>query len=149
MAQYTKNPNDLSEYARRRLSTYFVANLEYEPGRLKAITLDPKVEELLITRIQKSQFEVGLTLDPNTAHAILAQLTSLMKEMMDDGYSPVVLTMSELRLPFKRFFEASLTRLVVVSYQEIPAEVEIENFGVVSVATPEVERPVAAQSGVE
>lgn len=149
MAQYTKNPNDLSEYARRRLATYFVSNLEYAPGRLKAITLDPKVEELLVTRIQKSQFEVGLTLDPNTAHAILAQLTSLMKEMMDGGYSPVVLTMSELRLPFKRFFEASLTRLLVVSYQEIPAEVEIENFGVVSVTTPDNGRPMMAQSGTE
>lgn len=137
MAQHTKNVNELSEYARRRLAPYFITNLEYEQGRLKAITLDPKLEELLVSRIQRSQFEVGLSLDPQTAHGVLARLTALMKEMMDSGYSPVVLTMSELRLPFKRFFEASLTRLVVISYQEIPPEVEIENFGVVSVSTPE------------
>jgi flagellar biosynthesis protein FlhA len=135
MAQHTKNANELSEYARRRLAPYFITNLEYEPGKLKAMTLDPKLEELLVSRIQRSQFEVGLSLDPQTAHGVLARLTGLMKEMMDSGFSPVVLTMSELRLPFKRFFEASLTRLIVVSYQEIPAEVEIENFGVISVST--------------
>lgn len=137
MAHHTKNINELSEYARRRLAPYFITNLEYEPGRLKAITLDPKLEELLVSRIQRSQFEVGLSLDPQTAHGALARLTVLMREMMDSGYSPVVLTMSELRLPFKRFFEASLPRLIVVSYQEIPPELEIENFGVVSVSAPD------------
>lgn len=137
MAQHTKNVNELTEYARRRLAPYFITNLEYEQGRLKAITLDPKLEELMVSRIQRSQFEVGLSLDPHTAHGVLARLTDLMREMMDSGFSPVVLTMSELRLPFKRFFEASLTRLIVVSYQEIPPEVEIENFGVVSVSIPE------------
>lgn len=137
MAQHTKNVNELTEYARRRLAPYFITNLEYTQGRIKAITLEPKLEELMVSRIQRSQFEVGLSLDPQTAHGVLARLTDLMREMMDSGFTPVVLTMSELRLPFKRFFEASLTRLVVVSYQEIPPEVEIENYGVVSVSMPE------------
>jgi flagellar biosynthesis protein FlhA len=136
MAGHTKSANDLSEYARRRLAPYIVEDFEYTPGRVKAITLDPKLEELFMQRIQRSQFEVGLTLDPQTAHTVLTQLTGLMREMMDEGFSPVILTMSELRLPFKRFFEASLTRLSVISYQEIPAEIEIENFGVVSAPIP-------------
>lgn len=132
MAAHSKLPNDLSEYARRRLAPYIVEDYEYEPGRIKAITLDPKLEEHFVQRIQRNQFEVGLTLDPQTAHLVLSQLTGLMREMMDAGYNPLILTMSELRLPFKRFFEASLTRLSVISYQEIPSEIEIDNFGVVS-----------------
>jgi flagellar biosynthesis protein FlhA len=132
MAGHSKLPNDLSEYARRRLAPYIVEDYEYEPGRIKAITLDPKLEEHFVQRIQRNQFEVGLTLDPQTAHLVLSQLTGLMREMMDAGYNPLILTMSELRLPFKRFFEASLTRLSVISYQEIPSEIEIDNFGVVS-----------------
>ena len=132
MAAHSKLPNDLSEYARRRLAPYIVEDYEYEPGRIKAITLDPKLEEHFVQRIQRNQFEVGLTLDPQTAHLVLSQLTGLMREMMDAGYDPLILTMSELRLPFKRFFEASLTRLSVISYQEIPSEIEIDNFGVVS-----------------
>ena len=132
MAGHSKLPNDLSEYARRRLAPYIVEDYEYEPGRIKAITLDPKLEEHFVQRIQRNQFEVGLTLDPQMAHLVLSQLTGLMREMMDAGYNPLILTMSELRLPFKRFFEASLTRLAVISYQEIPSEIEIDNFGVVS-----------------
>jgi len=132
MAGHSKLPNDLSEYARRRLAPYIIEDYEYEPGRIKAITLDPKLEEHFVQRIQRNQFEVGLTLDPQTAHLVLTQLTALMREMMDAGYNPLILTMSELRLPFKRFFEASLPRLSVISYQEIPSEIEIDNFGVVS-----------------
>ncbi|MEX0322939.1 MAG: flagellar biosynthesis protein FlhA [Puniceicoccaceae bacterium] len=132
MAPHSKNPNDLSEYARRRLAPYIIQDFEYKTGKLKAVTLDPKLEEYLITRVQRSQFEVGLTLDPQTAHDILERLSGLMREMMDEGLTPVILTMSELRLPFKRFFEASMSRLAVISYQEIPAETEIENYGVVS-----------------
>lgn len=132
MAPHTKNPNDLSEYARRRLAPYILEAYEYAPGRLKAATLDPKLEEFLIGRIQRSQFEVGLSLDPQTAHDVLEQLTQLTREMMNEGLSPVFLTMSELRLPFKRFFESSLSRLAVISYQEIPPETNIENYGVVS-----------------
>lgn len=132
MAAHSKLPNDLSEYARRRLAPYIIEDYEYEPGRIKAITLDPKLEEHFVQRIQRNQFEVGLTLDPDTAHLVLSQLTGLMREMMDAGYNPLILTMSELRLPFKRFFEASLTRLSVISYQEIPSAIEIDNFGVVS-----------------
>lgn len=78
MAVHTKNINDLSEYCRRRLAPYIVDPYEYKPGALKAMTLDPKLEQFLMTRVQRNQFEVGLSLDPNTAHEVLAQLTRLM-----------------------------------------------------------------------
>ena len=145
-AAHTKNPNDLSEYARRRLSSYIVGPYEYETGRLKAITLDPKLEEHLMHRVQRSQFEVGLSLDPQTAHDILQRLTQLMQEMMEAGLSPVMLVMSELRLPFKRFFESSLPRLAVISYQEIPSETELGNFGVVSSPNINAAQETAAAS---
>jgi flagellar biosynthesis protein FlhA len=145
-APHTRNPNDLSEYARRRLSSYIVGPYEYQPGRLKAITLDPKLEEHLLQRVQRSQFEVGLSIDPQTAHDILHRLTQLMQEMMEEGLSPVMLVMSELRLPFKRFFESSLPRLAVISYQEIPSETELENYGVVSSPNVNTAREAAAAS---
>ena len=41
MAAHSKNVNDLSEHARRRLSPYIMDQYESEPGKIKAITLDP------------------------------------------------------------------------------------------------------------
>lgn len=132
MAQHTKNPNELAEFARRRLAPYIMEAYEYEPGRIKAMTLEPKLEEYLLQRVQRNQFEVGLSVDPQVAHDVLERLAMLCKEMMESGLTPVIVTMAELRLPFKRFFESSLPRLVVISYQEIPSETEIENFGVIT-----------------
>ena len=132
MAPHSKNVNDLAEHTRRRLAPYIVHQYEYRSGFVKAITLDPKLEQFLLSRVQRTQFEVSLTIDPNTAHEVLSYLTRLMSEMNGEGYTPVIVVMHELRLAFKRFFESTLPRLVVISYQEIPANTEIENYGIIS-----------------
>lgn len=131
MAAHSKNVNDLSEHARRRLAPYIIDQYECAPGKIKAITLDPRLEQHLLARVQRTQFEVSISLDPNTAHDVLAQLTRLMTEMNQEGHTPLIVVMQELRLGFKRFFESTLSRLAVISYQEIPANTEIENFGII------------------
>ena len=50
--------------------------------------------------------------------------------MAEKGLVPVLITTSELRLAFRRFFEPSLAKLVVISYQELPAQTEIQNVGI-------------------
>jgi flagellar biosynthesis protein FlhA len=54
-----------------------------------------------------------------------------MTAMSEQGLVPVLLTTAELRLAFKRFFEPSLPRLAVLSYQELPPQTEIQNFGII------------------
>jgi flagellar biosynthesis protein FlhA len=130
-AAATKNPDELSEQVRRRLGTYFVAQFEAQPGLIKAITLDPRLEQLLATRVQRSQFEVGLSLDPNLAHHLLNELTRRSNEMIESGLTPIVMITAEARLAFKRFFETSLPKLVVLSYHELPPQTEIQNFAIV------------------
>lgn len=127
----TKNPDDLSEQVRRRLGTYFVAQFESQPGLIKAITLDPRLEQLLGTRIQRSQFEVGLSLDPHLAQHLLGELTRRSNEMIEAGLTPIVMITAEARLAFKRFFDTSLPKLVVLSYHELPPQTEIQNFAIV------------------
>jgi flagellar biosynthesis protein FlhA len=39
---------------------------------------------------------------------------------------------TEIRLPLKRFFEASCPRVVVLAFQELPPSTEIENAGIVT-----------------
>src|SRR5690606_36946108 len=82
-APHSKSPDDLAEQARRRLAPYVMPEYEYESGRLKAITLDPRLEQHLLSRVQRTQFDIGLTLDPKTAHHILENLTRLSAEMTD------------------------------------------------------------------
>jgi flagellar biosynthesis protein FlhA len=139
-AAVSKSPDDLSEQVRRRLGVYFVSEYESEPGILKAITLDPRLEQLLMSKVQRTQLDVGLVIDPQTAQYLLNELNTRMGEMAEQGLTPLVLTTAELRLAFKRFFEPSLTKLVVVSYQELPAQTEIQNFSIL-LLPPHLQRP--------
>lgn len=130
VAALTKNPDELSEHVRRRLGTYFVAEYESEPGILKAITIEPRLEQLLTSKVHRTQFDVGLVIDPQMAQHLLQDLSKRMSEMAEKGLVPVLITTSELRLAFRRFFEPSLVKLVVISYQELPAQTEIQNVGI-------------------
>ena len=131
-APVSKNPDDLSEQVRRRLGVYFVSDYESEPGVVKALTLDPRLEQMLMQKVQRNQFDVGLVIDPQSAQHLLNELTARMTEMSEQGLATVLITTSELRLAFRRFFEPSLTKLSVLSYQELPAQTEIQNFGIIA-----------------
>ena len=140
-APISKNPDDLSEQVRKRLSLYFISEFESQPGLLQAITLDPRLEQLLMTKVQRTAFDIGLVIDPQTAQHLLSELTQRMTEMSNQGLIPIILTTAELRLAFKRFFEPSLTKLVVLSYQELPAQTEIQNFGIIMLPVPAIRAP--------
>jgi flagellar biosynthesis protein FlhA len=135
-APLSKNPDDLSEQVRRRLGVYFVSEFESEPGLIKALTLDPRLEQMLAAKVQRTQFDIGLVVDPQLAQHLLNELTKRMTEMSEQGLSPVLLTTVELRLAFKRFFEPSLGKLVVLSYQELPPQTEIQNFSIILLPQP-------------
>ena len=62
MATLTKNPDDLSEQARKRLGMYFVKEYEVEPNKLLSLTFDPSLEQTLASRVKRSQFDIGLVL---------------------------------------------------------------------------------------
>ena len=130
-ATVTKNPDELAEQVRRRLGTYFIAQYETEPGLVKAITIDPRLEQTLINRIQRSHFETTLALDAHSAQYLLRELTVRSNSMSEQGLSAIAIVSAELRLALKRFFEPSLPKLIVLSYQELPPQTEIQNMGII------------------
>ncbi len=147
MAGVSKNPDDLSEQVRRRLGEFFVADYEAEPGILRAVTLDPRIEQHLVGKVQRSAFDLTLSLDPGLAQFLLGELGNRMSEMTEKGLLPLLVTTTEIRLPFKRFFEPSLPRLSILSYQELPARTEIQNFAIIVAPnalgqqTPKIDAP--------
>ena len=138
-ASLSKNPDDLSELVRRRLGLYFVPEYEVRPGVVRAVTLDPRLEQWLATKVQRSPTDVGLALDPATGRHVLEQLTKFTTEMIQAGQPALIVVSAEIRLPLKRFFESSFPRMIVLSYQELPSATEIENAGIIT-APPHVAR---------
>jgi len=131
-ASLSKNPDDLSELVRRRLGLYFVPEYECRAGVVRAVTLDPRLEQWLASKIHRSPTEVGLALDPATGRHLLEQITKHTSEMIQQGQPAVIVASTEIRLPLKRFFESSFPRVTVLAYQELPAATEIENAGIIT-----------------
>jgi flagellar biosynthesis protein FlhA len=135
MASITKNPDDLSEQARKRLGMYFIKEYEVETDKLLAMTFEPRLEQTLISRVKRSQFDIGLVMDPSLTEGIIREIEPKIKEMTDRGLSPIIVTTTELRLAFRRFMEPSYPQLVVLAYQELPTETQIEPFGAIAIET--------------
>ncbi len=147
-ASLSKNPDDLSELVRRRLGLYFVPEYECRPGVVRAVTLDPRLEQWLSAKVHRSPTEVGLALDPATGRHLIEQITKHTTELIQQGQPAVIVVSAEIRLPLKRFFESSFPRVAVLAYQELPPATEIENAGIIAapvhVARAEVPLKAAA-----
>ncbi len=130
-APLTKNPDDLSERVRRALGLYFVPGYETTPGILKASTLDPRLEQILASKVHRGGGETLLLLDPSTAHHIVNKVAERVAAATQVGEPPVLVVGAEVRMPLQRFLEPSFPRLAVIAFQEIPAATEIENAGLI------------------
>ena len=130
-ASYTKNPDELSEHARRALGAQLTKPYQNEAGGLRAITIDPRLEQQLTQGVRQSPTEVALIIEPLLARHVVDKLSKFVQQMLSAGQQPVVLCAPQLRLAFRRFFEASFTDLAVLSYAEVPARVQILNTAII------------------
>jgi flagellar biosynthesis protein FlhA len=132
-ASLSKNPDELSELVRRRLGIYFVPDYECRPGFLRAITLDPRLEQALAGKIHRSPTEVGLALDPATGRHLLDEVNRRSAEFAAKNLTAALVVSTETRLALRRFLEPSFPRLLVLAFQELPAATEIENAGIIPI----------------
>ena len=130
-AASTKNPDELSEHARRALGLQITKPFQTDKGALRAITIDPKLEQQLAQGVRQSMSEVALIIEPRLARHIIETLAKFVQQMISAGQQPVILCAPQLRLAFRRFFESSFSELAVLSYAEIPARVQIQNAAVI------------------
>jgi flagellar biosynthesis protein FlhA len=131
----TKNPDELSEYARRALGAQITRPLQTETGALRAITLDPRLEQQIAQGLRQSPAETSLAIEPTVARHLVESLSRQVQQMLSLGQPPVVLCAPQLRLAFRRFLESTFAELNVLSYAEIPPRVQIHNSG--TIAWPE------------
>ncbi|HVY69363.1 MAG TPA: flagellar biosynthesis protein FlhA [Verrucomicrobiae bacterium] len=130
-AGITKNPDELSEHARRSLGLQISKPYQMENGSLRAITLDPKLEQQLAQGVRQSQTEIALVMEPRLARHVMDSLSRHIQQMVSIGHPPVVLCAPQIRLGFRRFFESTFAELAVLAYSEVPARVEIQNAAVI------------------
>ncbi|HWD93787.1 MAG TPA: flagellar biosynthesis protein FlhA [Verrucomicrobiae bacterium] len=130
-ASQTKNPDELSEYARRALGPQITKPYQSDNGGLRAITIDPRLEQQLAQGVRQSPSEIALIIEPKIARHVVETLSKFIQQMLSAGHPPVLLCAPHLRLAFRRFFENTFSDLAVLSYSEVPARVQVQNAAVI------------------
>jgi flagellar biosynthesis protein FlhA len=130
-AAFTKNPDELSEYARRALGPQIAKPFQTDDGHLRAITMDPKLEQQLSQSVRQASGETTLVVEPRLARHVMESLSKFVQQMMSAGQPPVILCAPQLRLAFRRFFESTFGDLAVLSYAEVPPRVQVQNHAVI------------------
>ncbi len=134
LADYSPMTHDvdmLTEYVRQALGRSI--SQKFFNGNSNVITIDPKVEQMIMDSIQKTEFGSYLALDPSVSNTIINNVSKNVQRLIQLGSQPIVLASPIVRLYFKRLTENVIPGLVVLSYNEIDPGVEIQSVGTVSV----------------
>lgn len=134
-ANVTKNPDELSEHARRALGPQIVKQYQADNGSLQAITLDPRLEQQIAQGVRQSPTETSLMMEPKLARHIVDTLSQKIQQLLTAGQPPIIMCAPQIRFAFRRFFETTFADLTVLSYAEVPSRVQIQNAGII--ASPE------------
>lgn len=135
LADYAKVSRDndvLTEYVRQALRRQITKQYVDSDMSLKVLTLDPSIEEQLRESVQQSEFGSYLALDPDIAQQIMEKLTHYYQTLTSQGITPIILCAPVLRIYFKRLVDRFISNLVVLSYNEIDSDVNVEVIGMVS-----------------
>ena len=96
------------------------------------ITLDPKVEQDIMGSVKQTEQGAYLTLDPERTKAIMASVETEVAKLESLGKNPIVVTSPIVRMYFKKLTEDYFKDLIVVSYNEVESNVELQSVGMVT-----------------
>ncbi len=131
-ASVTKNPDELSEHARRALGSQIVKPYQADNGSLQAITLDPRLEQQIAQGVRQTPTEISLMMEPKLARHVVDTLSQKIQQLLTAGQPPIIMCAPQIRLAFRRFFETTFADLTVLSYAEVPSRVQIQNAGIIA-----------------
>lgn len=131
-AATTRDTDVLTEYVRQSLkraisSKYFPAN-----ETTSVITLDPRVEQDIMSSVKQTEQGAYLSLDPEKTKTIISSVEEEVSKLENMGKSAIVITSPIVRMYFKKLTEEYFKDLIVVSYNEVESNVELQSVGMVT-----------------
>ena len=132
-AQTTRDTDVLTEYVRQGLkraisNKYFPSN-----ETTSVVTLDPKVEQEIMASVKQTEQGAYLTLDPEKTKAIMNSVENEVGKLESLGKSSIIITSPIVRMYFKKLTEDYFKDLIVVSYNEVESNIELQSVGMVTV----------------
>ena len=121
------DPAWLTEKVREGLARNILQELLSEDQTLRTLALAPSVESALVQALPG-----GAGMDPRRLGLVATRIARAASTMAGEGLTPVLLCSQKVRPLVRRLTQRPLPSLVVLSYEEIPADVTLETYSVVS-----------------
>ena len=133
-APTTRDTDILTEYSRQALKRAISRRFFPANETTSVITLDPKIEQEIMGSVKQTEQGAYLTLDPERTKRIIAAVETESRKLEDLGRSPIIITSPIVRMYFKKLTEDYFRDLIVVSYNEVESNVELQSVGMVSLS---------------
>jgi flagellar biosynthesis protein FlhA len=144
-ARLTRDVAMLAEYARQALGRTIVAPYLDGEATMRAIALDPGLEQEVAEALVQTADGEFLAMDPVRAHGLVDACAEQVDEALARGGRPVLLCSARVRRHLRRLCEQRLPQLAVCSYNEIAPGVSVETVGMLDSASLE---PRGARSAI-
>ena len=132
-ATVTRDTDILTEYVRQSLKRA-ISGKYFSPNEVtNVVTLDPAIEQDIMGAVKNTEQGSYLTLDPEETNKIVKSLGEELKKLEDLGKNPIVITSPIVRLYFKKLVSDYFKDVIVVSYNEVESNVELQSVGMVTV----------------
>ncbi|MDY6324169.1 MAG: flagellar biosynthesis protein FlhA [Catonella sp.] len=135
LADYAPTTHDtdvLTEYVRQALKRAISDKYFPEGETTSVVTLDPKVEQEIMDSVKQTEQGAYITLEPVKAQKIIDSLKGEVEKLDKLGKTPIVVTSPIVRMYFKKLTEDYFKDLVVLSYNEVESNVELQSVGMVT-----------------
>jgi len=132
-AATTRDTDILTEYVRQDALKRAISNKFFSPNEVTSvITLDPKTEQDIMASVKQSEQGAYITLDPERTRAIIDSVSVETEKLENIGKTPIIITSPIVRMYFKRLTNDYFKDLIVISYNEVESNVELQSVGMVT-----------------
>ena len=133
-SEITKDPILLASDVRCALKRMIVRQAIGERTLLATFTLDDHLEHTLLTALNQAQQQGkvqldGFPVDPSLLAQLQQKMPMIKEQLQQLGHPPVLVVMPQLRPLLSRYARSFAKGLKVLSYNEIPEQLQIEVIG--------------------
>ena len=135
-ASRTRDPLLLTEYVRHRLARSICSRYRDANNRLYVVTFDPGLEDKIRAGFEHNDRGLFIRSSPTTIELICRLISKELDKLIRANHPPIVLVSPQIRAALKQMTSSHLPQLVVLSYNEITRDTQIESLGLVADAAP-------------
>ena len=129
----TQNPDELTELVRPRLGHLMLQEIIELGDTLNVITLDPRLEQMLISSITQSAKIGEVVIEPNLAEGLLDSVKKEKEDAENQGHPAVIVVAPPIRPWLARMIKQRFSETTILSYTEIPEDQKIKVFARIGV----------------